>query len=85
MTIAYLQFGSAATVSPGAFQTVEVECRETDEPRKGRTQTGYGAQMPTRYMVKWNGRWRRVYVANYGNAGTAYIGKRGAWLATVTL
>jgi hypothetical protein len=30
-----------------------------------------------------NGRWRRVYVANYGNAGTAYVGKPGAWIATV--
>lgn len=45
--------------------------------------TGYGARIPTEHMVKYEGRWRRVYVACYGNAGSAYIGKPGAWLATV--
>ncbi len=47
--------------------------------------TGYGSRIPTEHMVKHFGRWRRVYVANYGNAGTAYIGKPGDWLATVDL
>ena len=35
-------------------------------------------------MVKFEGKWRRVYVCQYSNAGTAYIGKwiigRGAEL-----
>jgi hypothetical protein len=39
------------------------------------TATGYGARIPTPYMVHWKGRWRRVYVAQYSNAGTAYIGR----------
>jgi hypothetical protein len=43
------------------------------------TVTGYGSKIPTRYMVKINGRWRRVYMACFGNAGTCYIGKPGDW------
>lgn len=39
------------------------------------TASGYGARIPTRYMVFFNGRWRRVYARQYGNAGTLYIGK----------
>jgi hypothetical protein len=83
---AFLQFGGAALGKPaGPFQTVEVELRETEAPRSGQTLTGYGARLPTSYMVRFNGRWRRVYVANWGNAGTAYIGKPGAWEAIVSI
>lgn len=58
---AYLQFGGAACGLPnGPFQTVSVECKETTAPRSGMTQTGYGAKLPTPYMVKWEGKWRRV-------------------------
>jgi hypothetical protein len=39
------------------------------------TASGYGSRIPTRTMVLWNGRWRRVYVRIYSNAGTAYIGR----------
>ena len=39
------------------------------------TATGYGSRIPTRYMVKFNGRWRRVYCRQYSNIGTLYIGK----------
>lgn len=45
--------------------------------------TGYGARIPTQYMVRFGARWRRVYVAQFSNAGTAYIGRPGAWVATV--
>ena len=38
-----------------------------------RSATGYGPKLPTRFMVQYGGRWRRVYMAQYGNAGTAYI------------
>jgi hypothetical protein len=83
---AYLQFGGAALGAPhGPFQTVEVELRETETPRSGQTLTGYGAKLPSPYMVRYEGRWRRVYVANWGNAGTAYIGRPGAWEATVDI
>ena len=42
--------------------------------------TGYGRKIPTRWMIKYesgkryeNNHWRRVYVMQYGNAGSAYI------------
>lgn len=46
--------------------------------------TGYGRKIPTRYWIRYeNGRfdararWHRVYVMQYGNAGSAYILVRG--------
>jgi hypothetical protein len=39
------------------------------------TSTGYGSRIPTRYMVQFNGKWRRVYCRVYSNNGTLYIGK----------
>lgn len=78
---AFLHFGTGNEPR----QTVSVPCRETKAPRGGQTQTGYGPRIPTAYLVQWAGRWRRVYVANYGNAGSAYIGPRSDWLATVDL
>jgi hypothetical protein len=82
---AYLHFGAGDEPR----QTLEVECRITELPWQaaGRTwtATGYGARIPSRYMVKHEGRWRRVYVACYSNNGSAYLGKPGAWLCTVDL
>ena len=40
------------------------------------TATGYGAKIPTQYMVRFNDKWRRVYCAIFSNIGTLYIGKR---------
>ena len=40
-----------------------------------RTASGYGSRIPTRYMVKFNGKWRRVYCRCYSNNGTLYIGQ----------
>lgn len=37
------------------------------------TASGYGSAIPSRLMVKFNGRWRRVYVRIFSNVGTAYI------------
>ena len=37
--------------------------------------TGYGKRIPTRDMVHYRGRWRRVYCCIYSNIGTCYIGK----------
>lgn len=39
----------------------------------GQDAFGYGPKIPTRYMVRYSGRWRRVYVMQYANAGSAYI------------
>lgn len=45
--------------------------------------TGYGAKIRTGHMVRINNRWRRVYVACFGNASTLYVGKPGAWEWTI--
>ena len=39
------------------------------------TSSGYGKRIPTRYMVRYLGKWRRVYCCVYSNIGTCYIGK----------
>lgn len=51
------------------------------------TRTGYGARIPTEWMVRFNGRWRRVYCAIFSNSGTLYIGKRlgGAYSLIVSI
>ena len=38
------------------------------------TASGYGKRIPTRYMVRLNGKWRRVYCCIFSNIGTLYIG-----------
>jgi hypothetical protein len=44
------------------------------------TATGYGGKLTSTRMVKWLGRWRRVYVACYSNNGTAYITHGKDWI-----
>jgi hypothetical protein len=39
------------------------------------TASGYGSKIPTRYMVRYEGKLRRVYCIIYSNVGTLYIGK----------
>ncbi len=39
------------------------------------TVSGYGCRIPSAYMVRFKGRWRRVYLAQYSNSGAAYIGR----------
>ena len=58
-----------------SYCTVSVPVRETARPRKGQTASGYGRALPTPYMVQWRGRWQRVKVIQFSNAGSAYIGK----------
>ena len=89
-TKAYLQFGGAACGLPNEpFQTIETECRIDLLPWQKAgftyTATGYSRRIPSRYKVKHNGRWRRVYICHFSNAGTAYLGKPGAWLCTVDI
>lgn len=52
-----------------------VEGTATDDyaPHYGTTASGYGGKIPTKYWVKYNARWRRVYVMIYSNSGSAYI------------
>ena len=49
----------------------------TDVPTSGQTVSGYGGRIPTRYMVRYDGRWHRVRMMQYGNSGSAYITVRG--------
>ena len=79
MTQYYLHFGTGSEPR----LTIAVEHKETERPWRGRTQSGYGAEVPTEHMIKWAGRWRRVKVAVFGNSGSFYVGKPGAWIATV--
>jgi len=41
------------------------------------TATGYGNKIPTYYMVKHNGRMKRVYCRIFANIGTCYIVSNG--------
>lgn len=62
------------------YLTQEVEVKEKPLPWQlaglQYTASGYGARIPTRYTVRYNGRWRRVYCICYGNSGTLFIGKQ---------
>lgn len=72
---AFLQHGAWG----GPYRTESVPVRRTETPcGRHRNVTGYGTQIPTGYMVQWEGRWRRVYLVCFSNSGTAYIkGPRG--------
>lgn len=41
------------------------------------TRTGYGAAIPLRLKVPFNGRLYRVYCTQYSNAGTCWIKSKG--------
>ena len=81
----YLQFG---TGTQGPFQTVEVANKEQPLPHHiaglQYTATGYGNKLPTRYMVRYDGRWYRVYSICYSNVSTEYVLIRGDKI-TVTI
>ena len=49
------------------------DVRQTPAPRNPYI-TGYGERIPLGYMVKNNrGRWLRVYIRQFSNAGTAWV------------
>ncbi len=58
-------------------QSVEIKEKPLWWQEKGLsyTATGYGSRIPTRYIVKFNGKWRRVYCRIYSNSGTLFIGQ----------
>jgi len=72
---AYLQHGRDA----GPFQTESVEVKEVplawQLAGKTWTATGYGEKIPTRYMIRHNNKWRRVYCYCISNSGTLFIGR----------
>jgi hypothetical protein len=48
------------------------DAKVTEAPLQ-RSATGYGRKLPTPYMLRVGTRWHRVYVMNYGNAGSTYV------------
>ena len=60
-----------------SFFTVKADVKEKSLWWQDRglmyTATGYGSKIPTRYMIKFNNKWRRVYCMVYSNSGTCYI------------
>lgn len=80
MTYLYLHGAHyRADGSADTFWTQRVEVREKPLRHHAAglwfTATGYGSRIPTRLVVKFNGRWRRVYCRCYSNVGTLYIGR----------
>lgn len=65
--------------SRDSFATIAVDCQVKPLWWQDRglsyTASGYGARIPTRYVVRFNGKLRRVYCRQYSNAGTLFIGK----------
>src|SRR5262245_66019824 len=51
------------------------DVKETDPP-VNRSITGYGNRIPTAWMLKIAGRWRRVYAICYSNAASYYVRMR---------
>lgn len=49
------------------------------------TASGYGMRIPTTKMVKFNGRWRRVYFRIFSNSGTLFIGQLRATGEVITV
>jgi len=64
------------------FWGCEVDIKESPLPWQeaglSYTASGYGSRIPTRYVVRFNGRWRRVYCCIYSNVGMLYIGRLAA-------
>lgn len=88
--IAFLHYGGAFTQEPsGPFLTVSTVAREslTWWQKRGLmfTASGYGRKIPTRWKVKVNSRWCRVYCCIYSNSGTCYVMSKGKPLATVDI
>ncbi len=59
------------------FQIVaeNLEVKRSNNALACKTVSGYGSRLPSDFMIRYNNKWRRVYVAIYSNAGTMYIGK----------
>lgn len=67
--------GVLYTIADNVYNTLKEDCA----PRNPYP-SGYGKKIPTRYMLKYESgktyeknHWRRVYVMQFSNAGSAYI------------
>ena len=70
---AFIHFGEGN--EPRLTVAVENKAEPMEHHKRGLTwtATGYGAKIPTEHMVKYEGRWRRVYCAQYSNSGRLYV------------
>jgi hypothetical protein len=64
------------------YDTVRAAKADDSAPAYGRTASGYGAKIPTRYWVRLYSdspteRFRRVYAMCYGNAASLYVTVKG--------
>ena len=50
------------------------------QPPRNPYATGYGRKIPTRFQLRYEGRWHRVYAMCYSNVATHYIRHGGAEL-----
>lgn len=87
---AFIHFGGPFTSEqPSTRLTLQVELKESYLWWQKRglmyTSTGFGRKIPTTYMVKYEGRWYRVYCCIYSNSGVCYIVSKGKPLATVDI
>lgn len=73
MLDAYLQHGPWG----GPYRTEKVPVKVVEPPTKGQTQSGYGKNLPTHYMVQHQGIWLRVKCVCFSNAGTLWASVRG--------
>ncbi len=68
---------------PNAGQLVRLTCNGPSVMRTAtvpvnRSVSGYGAKIPTQYMVRTiDQKWRRVYVMIYSNSGVTYVLHKG--------
>ncbi len=67
--VEYLPDGGIKT-APRSHERVPVKIKDAPTYRSA---TGYGTRIPTEYMVKWRGKWRRVYAICVSNAGSLYV------------
>src|SRR5574343_490810 len=78
--LAYVHtYSNRADGSRDSFCTIKCDAKEMPlwwhEKGISFTASGYGLRIPSPYMVRFNGKWRRVYICQISNAGSAFIGK----------
>jgi hypothetical protein len=67
----------AEWVWTGSSSTLKVKRLWWQERGLQKTASGYGDKIPTEYMAKPDGVWRRVYCSIFSNIGTLYIMVKG--------
>ncbi len=70
----YLQFGKAGEPMQTVKATDTIEAPMYHHINNlSYTASGYGSKLPTRYKIKYNNRWYRVYSICHSNVSTEYV------------